>query len=71
MERLNDSSECLTDISEVVGEVAGPAADRRATERTRHRPHRAATAALVRVVLDRHHHSPPDAWLSGAGTFPR
>jgi len=52
-------------------EIAGPAADRRATERTRHRPHRTTTTALVRVVLDRHHHSPPDAWLSGAGTFPR
>jgi len=52
-------------------EIAGPAADRRTTERTRDRPDRTTTTALVGVVLDRHHHSPADAWLSGAGTFPR
>jgi len=52
-------------------EIAGAPTDRNTTERTRHRSDRAATAALVGVVLDRHHHSPPDAWLSGAGTFPR
>jgi len=52
-------------------EIAGPATDPSATERTRHRPDRTTTTALVGVVLDRHHHSRPDAWLSGAGTFPR
>src|SRR6056297_3243484 len=64
-------SQLITLLPEVMREIAGAPTDRSATERTRHRPHRTTTTALVGVVLDRHHHSPPDAWLCGAGTFPR
>jgi len=52
-------------------EVTGPATDESATEGARDGTHRTTTTALIGMVLDRHHHSPPDAWLSGAGTFPR
>ena len=63
--------DALAYLAQVMREVARPSTDSRTTERTRDRPDRAASAALVGVVLDGHHNSPPDAWLSGAGTFPR
>jgi len=52
-------------------QVTGPPTDASATEGARDGTHRPATPAFVGMVLDRHHHSPPDAWLSGGGTLPR